>query len=118
MEIMNAANDVVVSGQLNRYRLDYDMETCAAILCFSLQGSDTVYSLQLGETDTALEAEAMTPQEIFFTIVNFLGELIHKAKSFGRTLAMKLDDTASRVYVKDLLQTHDTYRVFTGKLAY
>ena len=118
IEIMNAAKDVVVNGQLNRYRLDYDMETCAAILCFSLQGSDTVYSLQLGETDTALEAEAMTPQEIFFTIVNFLGELIHKAKSFGRTLAMKLDDTASRVYVKDLLQTHDTYRVFTGKLAY
>ena len=107
IEIMNAANDVVVNGQLNRYRLDYDMETSAAILRFSLQGSDT-----------ALEAEAMTPQEIFFTIVNFLGELIHKAKSFGRTLAMKLDDTASRVYVKDLLQTHDTYRVFTGKLAY
>ena len=118
MEIMNAANDVVVSGQLNRYRLDYDMETSTAILRFSLQGSDTVYSLQLGEADTALEAEAMTPQEIFFTIVNFLGELIHKAKSFGRTLAMKLDDTASRVYVKDLLQTHDTYRVFTGQLAY
>ena len=118
IEIMNAANDVVVNGQLNRYRLDYDMETSAAILRFSLQGSDTVYSLQLGEADTALEAEAMTPQEIFFTIVNFLGELIHKAKSFGRTLAMKLDDTASRVYVKDLLQTHDTYRVFNGKLAY
>lgn len=118
MKIMNAANDVVVSGQLNRYRLDYDMETCAAILRFSLQGSDTVYSLQLGEADTVLEAEALTPQEIFFTIVNFLGELIHKAKSFSRTLAMKLDDTTSRVYVKDLLQTHDTYRVFTGQLAY
>lgn len=65
MEIMNAANDVVVSGQLDRYRLDYDMETSAAILRFSLQGSDTVYSLQLGEADTALEAESMTPQEIF-----------------------------------------------------
>ncbi|MDU4430818.1 MAG: hypothetical protein E7K77_05845 [Veillonella parvula] len=56
----------------------------------------------------------MTPQGIFFTIVNFLGELIHKAKSFGRALAMKLDDTASRIYVKDLLQTCDTYRIFAG----
>ena len=118
MKVMNTANDVVVSGQLHRYRLDYDMETSAAILRFSLQGSDTVYSLQLGKADTTLETEPMTPQEIFFTIVNFLGEIIHKAKSFGRTLAMKLDDTASRVYVKDLLQTHDTYRVFTGQLAY
>ena len=118
MEIMNAANDVVVSGQLNRYRLDYDMETSVVILHFSLQGSDKMYSLQLGEADTAIEAEAMTPQEIFFTIVNFLGEVIHKAKSFGRTLAMKIDDATSRVYVKDLLQTHDTYRVFTGKLVY
>lgn len=118
MEIMNAANDLVVSGQLNRYRIDYDMDTSVAILRFSLQGSDTVYSLQLGETEAVIGADPMTPQEIFFTIVNFLGELIHKAKSFGRTLAMKLDDTASRVYVKDLLQTHDTYRVFTGQLAY
>ena len=118
MEIMNTANDVVVSGQLDRYRIDYDMDTSVAILRFSLQGSDTVYSLQLGETEAVIGADSMTPQEIFFTIVNFLGELIHKAKSFGRTLAMKLDDTASRVYVKDLLQTHDTYRVFTGQLAY
>lgn len=118
MEIMNTANDVVVSGQLDRYRIDYDMDTSVAILRFSLQGSDTVYSLQLGETEAVIGADSMTPQEIFFTIVNFLGELIHKAKSFGRTLAMKLDDTASRVYVKDLLQIHDTYRVFTGQLAY
>ena len=36
MEIMNVANDIVVSGQLDRYRLDYDMETSAAILRFSL----------------------------------------------------------------------------------
>ena len=36
MKIMNTANDVVVSGQLHRYRLDYDMETSAAILRFSL----------------------------------------------------------------------------------
>lgn len=118
MEIMNAANDILISGQLNTYRFDCDMETSVAILRFSLQGSDTVYSLQLGEADTALEVVAMTPQEIFFTIVNFLGTIIHKAKSYGRTLAMKLDDTTSRVYVKDLLQTHDTYRVFTGQLAY
>lgn len=118
MEIMSVANDIVVSGKLNRYRIDYDMDTSVAILRFSLQGSDTVYSLQLGETEAVIGAYPMTPQEIFFTIVNFLGELIHKAKSFGRTLAMKLDDTTSRVYVKDLLQTHDTYRVFTGQLAY
>ena len=117
IEIMNAANDVVVSGQLNTYRFDCDMETSAVILRFSLQGSDIVYSLQLGETEAAIGADSMTPQETFF-IVNFLGELIHKAKSFGRTLAMKLDDTASRIYVKDLLQTRDTYRIFAGQLAY
>lgn len=118
IEIMNAANDVVVSGQLNTYRFDCDMETSAVILRFSLQGSDIVYSLQLGETEAAIGADSMTPQETFFIIVNFLGELIHKAKSFGRTLAMKLDDTASRIYVKDLLQTRDTYRIFAGQLAY
>ena len=29
-----------------------------------------------------------------------------------------LDDTASRIYVKDLLQTCDTYRIFAGQLVY
>ncbi len=77
-----------------------------------------VCSLQLGESEAAIGADSMTPQGIFFTIVNFLGELIHKAKSFGRALAMKLDDTASRIYVKDLLQTCDTYRIFAGQLVY
>ena len=31
---------------------------------------------------------------------------------------MKLDDTASRIYVKDLLQTCDTYRIFASQLVY
>lgn len=98
MEIMNAFNDIVVSGQLNTYRLDYDMENSATILRFSLRGSNIVYSLQLGKADTDFDSETMTPQENFFTIVNFLGEIIYKAKSFGCTLAMKLDDRTSRVY--------------------
>ena len=44
--------------------------------------------------------------------------IIHSAKLFGRTLAMKLDNDASRVYVKDLLQSNDSYRVFMGALTY
>lgn len=36
IEIMNTANSVVVSGLLNTYRLDYDLEVSIAILCFFL----------------------------------------------------------------------------------
>lgn len=118
IEIMNVDDNVLVSGELRTYRLDYDMETSAVILRFSLQESDMIYSLQLGEAEDVLATDFMTPQEIFFTIVGFLGEVIHSAKSFGRTLAMKLDNDASRVYVKDLLQSNDSYRVFMGSLTY
>ena len=110
IEIMNVDNNVLVSGELRTYRLDYDMETSAVILRFSLQESDMIYSLQLGEAEDVLATDFMTPQEIFFTIVGFLGEVIHSAKSFG-------NDT-SRVYVKDLLQSNDSYRVFMGALTY
>lgn len=118
IEIMNVDDNVLVSGELRTYRLDYDLETSAVVLRFSLQESDMIYSLQLGEAEDVLATDFMTPQEIFFAIVGFLGEVIHSAKSFGRTLAMKLDNDASRVYVKDLLNSNDSYRVFMGTLTY
>ena len=34
IEIMNVDDNVLVSGELRTYRLDYDMETSAAILRF------------------------------------------------------------------------------------
>lgn len=77
-----------------------------------------IYSLQLGEAEDVLATDFMTPQEIFFTIVGFLGEIIHSAKSFGHMLAMKLDNDTSCVYVKDLLNSNDSYRVFMGTLTY
>lgn len=44
----------------------------------------------------------LTPQEVFFRIVNFLGEVIYKAKSICNTLEMKIDNQTSKLFVKDL----------------
>lgn len=60
----------------------------------------------------------LTPQEVFFRIVNFLGEVIYKAKSIGNTLVMKIDNQTSKLFVKDLTKIEDEYRVFNGKLVY
>ena len=93
IEILNNMNNEykVVHGYLKTYRLDYDLKT----------------------TDLDL-----TPQEIFFRIVNFLGEVIYKAKSIGNTLVMKIDNQTSRLFVKDLTKIEDVYRVFNGELVY
>ena len=70
------------------------------------------------EDDSLLKCLDCTPQEVFFNIVNFLGEVIYKAKSVGYTLVMKLDYQASRLLVKDLTKIGEEYRVFNGELVY
>ena len=77
-----------------------------------------VLKVRLKEDNSLLKCIDCTPQEIFFNIVNFLGEVIHKAKSVGYTLVMKLDCQASRLLVKDLTKIGEEYRVFNGELVY
>ena len=98
LEITNILDDnkAIVRGRLNTYHLDYDVET----------------------TSVLLKCLDCTPQEVFFNIVNFLGEVIHKAKSIGHTLVMKLDHQTSRLLVKDLTKIGDEYRTFNGELVY
>ena len=109
----------VVHGYLKTYCLDYDLKTSSVILRFTLQDDiDTSYSVHLTEDDSVLADLDLTPQEIFFRIVNFLGEVIYKVKSIGNTLVMKIDNQTSRLFVKDLTKIEDEYRVFNGELVY
>ena len=121
IEILNNMNNEykVVHGYLKTYRFDYDLKTSSVILRFTLQDDiDTSYSVRLTEDDSVLTDLDLTPQEIFFRIVNFLGEVIYKAKSIGNTLVMKIDNQTSRLFVKDLTKIEDVYRVFNGELVY
>lgn len=121
IEISNNMNNEVkvVHGYLKNYRLDYDLTTSSVILRFTLQ-DDIInsYSVRLTEDDSVITDMDLTPQEVFFRIINFLGEVIHNAKSIGHTLVMKLDCQNSHLFVKDLTKTEDTYRVFNGELVY
>lgn len=121
LEITNILDDnkAIVRGRLNTYHLDYDVETTSVLLNFTLEDDrETVYSIRLKEDDSLLKCLDCTSQEIFFNIVNFLGEVIHKAKSIGHTLVMKLDHQTSRLLVKDLTKIGDEYRTFNGELVY
>lgn len=119
IKITDIVNDDVIFGRISTYRLDYDIDTTAVILLFSLESDPkTFYGIKLMEEDTMLLNIELTPQEIFFRIINFLGEVIHSAKSIGQTLVMKLDNQNSQLFVKDLTKTEDTYRIFNGGLLY
>lgn len=121
IEILNntSSESKVVYGCLKNYSIDYDVKSSSVILRFTLQEDlTTSYSVRLTEDDSVVTDMNLTPQEVFFRIVNFLGEVIYKAKSIGNTLVMKLDNQTSKLFVKDLTKIEDEYRVFKGELVY
>lgn len=121
IEILNnmSSESKVVHGCLKNYSIDYDVKSSSVILRFILQEDlTTSYSVRLTEDDSVVTDMDLTPQEVFFRIVNFLGEVIYKAKSIGNTLVMKLDNQTSKLFVKDLTKIEDEYRVFKGELVY
>lgn len=121
IEILNntSSESKVVRGCLKNYSIEYDVKSSSVILRFTLQEDlTTSYSVRLTEDDSVVTDMDLTPQEIFFRIVNFLGEVIYKAKSIGNTLVMKLDNQTSKLFVKDLTKIEDEYRVFNGELVY
>lgn len=121
IEILNnmSSESKVVHGYLKNYSIDYDVKSSSVILRFTLQEDlTTSYSVRLTEDDSVVTDLDLTPQEVFFRIVNFLGEVIYKAKSIGNTLVMKLDNQTSKLFVKDLTKIEDEYRVFKGELVY
>lgn len=121
IEILNnmSSESKVVHGCLKNYSIDYDVKSSSVILRFTLQEDlTTSYSVRLTEDDSVVTDMDLTPQEVFFRIVNFLGEVIYKAKSIGNTLVMKLDNQTSKLFVKDLTKIEDEYRVFKGELVY
>lgn len=121
IEILNntSSESKVVHGYLKNYSIDYDVKSSSVILRFTLQEDlTTSYSVRLTEDDSVVTDMDLTPQEVFFRIVNFLGEVIYKAKSIGNTLVMKLDNQTSKLFVKDLTKIEDEYRVFKGELVY
>ena len=121
IEILNnmSSESKVVHGYLKNYSIDYDVKSSSVILRFTLQEDlTTSYSVRLTEDDSVVTDMNLTPQEVFFRIVNFLGEVIYKAKSIGNTLVMKLDNQTSKLFVKDLTKIEDEYRVFKGELVY
>ena len=101
IEILNnmSSESKVVHGCLKNYSIDYDVKSSSVILRFTLQ-------------------EDLTTSYSVRRIVNFLGEVIYKAKSIGNTLVMKLDNQTSKLFVKDLTKIEDEYRVFKGELVY
>ena len=121
IEILNntSSEAKVVHGCLKNYSIDYDVKSSSVILRFTLhEDLTTSYSVRLTEDDSVVTDMDLTPQEVFFRIVNFLGEVIYKAKSIGNTLVMKLDNQTSKLFVKDLTKIEDEYRVFKGELVY
>lgn len=121
IEILNntSSESKLVHGCLINYSVDYDVKSSSVILRFTLQEDlTTSYSVRLTEDDSVVTDMDLTPQEVFFRIVNFLGEVIYKAKSIGNTLVMKLDNQTSKLFVKDLTKIEDEYRVFNGELVY
>lgn len=121
IEILNntSSESKVVHGCLKNYSIDYDVKSSSVILRFTLQEDlTTSYSVRLTEDDSVVTDMDLTSQEVFFRIVNFLGEVIYKAKSIGNTLVMKLDNQTSKLFVKDLTKIEDEYRVFNGELVY
>ena len=121
IEILNntSSESKVVHGCLKNYSIDYDVKSSSVILRFTLhEDLTTSYSVRLTEDDSVVTDLDLTPQEVFFRIVNFLGEVIYKAKSIGNTLVMKLDNQTSKLFVKDLTKIEDEYRVFKGELVY
>lgn len=121
IEILNntSSESKVVHGCLKNYSIDYDVKSSSVILRFTLhEDLTTSYSVRLKEDDSVVTDMDLTPQEVFFRIVNFLGEVIYKAKSIGNTLVMKLDNQTSKLFVKDLTKIEDEYRVFKGELVY
>lgn len=121
IEILNntSSESKVVQGFLKNYSIDYDVKSSSVILRFTLhEDLTTSYSVRLTEDDSVVTDMDLTPQEVFFRIVNFLGEVIYKAKSIGNTLVMKLDNQTSKLFVKDLTKIEDEYRVFKGELVY
>ena len=121
IEILNntSSESKVVHGYLKNYSIDYDVKSSSVILRFTLQEDlTTSYSVRLTEDDSVVTDMDLTPQEVFFRIVNFLGEVIYIAKSIGNTLVMKLDNQTSKLFVKDLTKIEDEYRVFNGELVY
>ncbi|MDU5003691.1 MAG: hypothetical protein E6268_04455 [Veillonella sp.] len=121
IEILNntSSESKVVHGCLKNYSIDYDVKSSSVILRFTLhEDLTTSYSVRLTEDDSVVTDMDLTPQEVFFRIVNFLGEVIYKAKSIGNTLVMKLDNQTSKLFVKDLTKIEDEYRVFKGELVY
>ena len=121
IEILNntSSESKVVHGCLKNYSIDYDVKSSSVILRFTLhEDLTTSYSVRLTEDDSVVTDMDLTHQEVFFRIVNFLGEVIYKAKSIGNTLVMKLDNQTSKLFVKDLTKIEDEYRVFKGELVY
>ena len=121
IEILNntSSESKVVHGCLKNYSIDYDVKSSSVILRFTLhEDLTTSYSVRLTEDDSVVTDMDLTPQEVFFRIVNFLGEVIYKAKSIGNTLVMKLDNQTSKLFVKDLTKIEDEYRVFKGQIVY
>lgn len=121
IEILNntSSESKVVHGCLKNYSIDYDVKSSSVILRFTLKEDlTTSYSVRLTEDDSVVTDMDLTSQEVFFRIVNFLGEVIYKAKSIGNTLVMKLDNQTSKLFVKDLTKIEDEYRVFNGELVY
>lgn len=121
IEILNntSSESKVVHSCLKNYSIDYDVKSSSVILRFTLQEDlTTSYSVRLTEDDSVVTDMNLTPQEVFFRIVNFLSEVIYKAKSIGNTLVMKLDNQTSKLFVKDLTKIEDEYRVFKGELVY
>ena len=121
LEITNILGDnkAIVRGRLNTYHLDYDVETTSVLLNFTLEDDrETVYSIRLKEDDSLLKCLDCTPQEIFFNIINYLGEVLNKPKPLVYPLVMKLYHQTSRLLVKDLTKIGDEYRTFNGELVY
>lgn len=111
----NHKEQTTLEGAIEKYKVDFDVESNQAVFTFKMFGDSKFYKLRM-VADAGKNLEELTMTEHFFQIVNILGLTINMAKSKKKSLAIKVDMERSFVYLEDLSSNDGTIHKFHGWL--
>lgn len=115
VDTTNNNEQTSLEGAIEKYKIDFDMESNQAIFTFKMFGNPKFYKLRM-VADAEKNLEELTTTEHFFQIVNILGLTINMAKSKKKSLAIKVDMERSYVYLEDLGSNDGIIHKFHGWL--
>lgn len=115
VDTTNNNEQTSLEGAIEKYKIDFDMESNQAIFTFKMFGNPKFYKLRM-VADARKNLEELTTTEHFFQIVNILGLTINMAKSKKKSLAIKVDMERSYVYLEDLSSNDGIIHKFHGWL--